>query len=207
MTKIDKLIARLLTRPKNFTYSEACAVLSYFGFTESNKGKMPGSRWNSLRVGIPSCLISLIIKTIEALYSKTIGRDPTGDELYLIGFIIEKYVGQLKYRGYTGSVEYSNEDSCLYGKVQGLKGTLISYEGETVDEIQRNFRKAVDCYLESCKERGIEPQKPYSGRLVLRMSSDIHGRIAVAAAAAGTTINVFINKALLHEISTQPPVG
>ncbi len=116
-------------------------------------------------------------------------------------------MGQLKYKGYTGSVEYSNEDSCLYGKVQGLKGTLISYEGDTVDEIQRDFREAVDCYLESCKERGIEPQKPYSGRLVLRMSSDLHGRIAAAAAAAGTTINDFINKALMHEISSQTRIG
>ncbi len=44
MTKIDKLIARLLTRPKDFTYGEACAVLSYFGFIESNKGKTSGSR-------------------------------------------------------------------------------------------------------------------------------------------------------------------
>ena len=116
-------------------------------------------------------------------------------------------MGQLKYKGYTGSVEYSNEDSCLYGKVQGLKGTLISYEGETVDEIKKDFKEAVDYYLESCKERGIEPQKPYSGRLVVRMPSDLHGRIAAAAAAAGTTINDFINKALVHEISTQSPVG
>lgn len=111
-------------------------------------------------------------------------------------------MGQLKYKGYTGSVEYSAEDECLFGKVQGLKGTLISYEGETVEEIRHDFENAVDLYLDSCRERGIEPAKPYSGRLVLRMSSDLHGRIAAAASAAGTTINDFINSALAKETSS-----
>ena len=60
----------------------------------------------------------------------------------------------LKYKGYTGSVEYSDEDKCLFGKVQGLHGTLISYEGTTIEEITKDFECAVDDYLESCKERG-----------------------------------------------------
>lgn len=114
-------------------------------------------------------------------------------------------MGLLKYKGYTGSVEYSNEDNCLFGKVQGLKGTLISYEGSTVEEIKKDFENAVDFYLESCRERGVEPARPYSGRLVLRMSSDLHGRIAAAASAAGTTINDFINVALSKELT--PPVA
>lgn len=109
-------------------------------------------------------------------------------------------MGLLKYKGYTGSVEYSNEDDCLFGKVQGLKESLISYEGNTVEEIKKDFEDAIDYYLDSCKERGIEPAKPYSGRLVLRMSSDLHGRIAAAASAAGTTINDFINTALSREL-------
>lgn len=109
-------------------------------------------------------------------------------------------MGLLKYKGYTGSVEFSNEDNCLFGKVQGLKGTLISYEGSTVDEIREDFVNAVDSYLESCAQRGIEPAKPYSGRLVLRMSSDLHSRVAAAASATDTTINDFINNALVHEL-------
>lgn len=69
-------------------------------------------------------------------------------------------MGYLSYKGYTGSVEYSPEDGCLFGKVQGLYGTLISYEGNSVEEIKKDFEEAIDDYLESCKERGIEPAKP-----------------------------------------------
>lgn len=110
-------------------------------------------------------------------------------------------MGQLNYKGYRGSVEFSAEDNCLYGKVQGIKGTLISYEGETVEEIKRDFEDAVDAYLESCKERGIEPAKPYSGKLLLRMPSELHRRIALAASAAGTPINDFINNTLSKELA------
>ena len=105
-------------------------------------------------------------------------------------------MGYLKYKGYTGSVEYSQEEGCLFGKVQGLHGTLISYEGNSVDEIRRDFEGAIDYYLESCKERGIEPAKPFSGKLNLRMTSELHSAVAQAASMAGTTINEFVNRTL-----------
>ena len=110
-------------------------------------------------------------------------------------------MGYLKYKGYTGSVEYSQEDGCLFGKVQGLHGTLISYEGDSVDEIRKDFEGAIDDYLESCKKRGIEPAKSYSGKLNLRMSSELHEAIAKAALSAGTTINDFINRAMKNVVS------
>lgn len=109
-------------------------------------------------------------------------------------------MGKLRYKGYTGSVEFSEEDNCLFGKVQGLRGTLISYEGSTIEEIREDFEGAVDDYLASCEARGIEPAKPYSGRLVLRMPSELHGLVAAAASAAGTTINEYINRAVSNEI-------
>lgn len=107
----------------------------------------------------------------------------------------------LKYKGYGGSVEFSDEDNCLFGKVQGLHGTLISYEGTTIAEIRCDFESAIDEYLASCKSRGIAPAKPYSGKLVLRMPSELHGKVATAAMSAGTTINEFINNALSNEIA------
>lgn len=64
----------------------------------------------------------------------------------------------LKYKGYTGSVEYSDEDNCLFGKVQRLRGTLISYEGTTIDEIRADFEGAIDDYLASCESRGISKE-------------------------------------------------
>ena len=105
-------------------------------------------------------------------------------------------MGNLRYKGYTGSVEYSAEDGCLLGKVQGLQGTLISYEGNSVEEIKQDFEGAVDDYLQSCEKRGISPAKPYSGKLNLRMSSELHAAIAQAAHSSGTTINDFINRSM-----------
>ena len=62
----------------------------------------------------------------------------------------------LEYKGYTGSIEYSPQDSLLYGKVLGIKG-LISYEGETGKHLEEDFKEAVDTYLAHCKEKGISP--------------------------------------------------
>ena len=106
----------------------------------------------------------------------------------------------LEYKGYKGSVEYSKEDNCLVGKVQGMSKALILYEGQTLDELRQDFEAGVDSYLEGCRADGVEPAKPYSGRLNLRMSSELHSRVAAFVAVSGTTINDFINKAIRHEL-------
>ena len=115
-------------------------------------------------------------------------------------------MGQLRYKGYVGSVEYSEEDNCLFGKVQGLdKGTIILYEGNTVEELKTDFEGAIDSYLESCKDRGVEAKKSYSGKLNLRMTSELHSRVAAFAANTGMTINDFINKAIANELKHDCP--
>jgi predicted HicB family RNase H-like nuclease len=106
----------------------------------------------------------------------------------------------LEYMGYKGSVEYSKEDNCLFGKVQGMSKALILYEGNTLDELRKDFEDGVDSYLEACKADGVEPAKRYSGRLNLRMSSELHSRVAAFVATTGTTINDFINKAIKNEL-------
>ena len=106
----------------------------------------------------------------------------------------------LEYKGYKGSVEYSKEDNCLFGKVQGMSKALILYEGNTLDELRKDFEDGVDSYLEACKADDVEPAKPYSGRLNLRMSSELHSRVAAFVAATGMTINDFINKAIQNEL-------
>ena len=107
----------------------------------------------------------------------------------------------LEYKGYKGSVEYSKEDNCLVGKVQGLSKALILYEGQTLEELRKDFEDGIDDYLEGCKANGVEPCKPYSGRLNLRMTSELHSRIAAFAASTGLTINDFINRAVQKELS------
>ena len=106
----------------------------------------------------------------------------------------------LEYKGYKGSVEYSKEDNCLFGKVQGMSKALILYEGQTHDELRKDFEEGIDSYIEGCKADGIEPAKPYSGKLNLRMSSELHSKLAAFVAATGMTINDFINKAIKNEL-------
>ena len=106
----------------------------------------------------------------------------------------------LEYKGYKGSVEYSKEDNCLFGKVQGLSKDLIVYEGQTLDELRKDFEAGIDSYLEGCRADGVEPAKPYSGRMNLRMSSELHSRVAAFVASSGSTINDFINRAIKNEL-------
>ena len=106
----------------------------------------------------------------------------------------------LEYKGYKGSVEYSKQDDCLFGRVQGLSKELITYEGKTLEELRHDFEEGVDSYLEYCRAEGVEPAKPYSGKLNLRMPSELHSRVAAFVSASGTTINDFINKAIVNEL-------
>ena len=98
----------------------------------------------------------------------------------------------LEYKGYKGSVEYSKADNCLFGKVLGMSKDLILYEGNTIDELRADF--------EGCLADGVEPRKPYSGTLNIRISPDVHGRIAALAQEAGTTINGYIKQALENQL-------
>ncbi len=77
---------------------------------------------------------------------------------------------------------------------------LIVYEGLTLDELRKDFEDGIDSYLEGCKADGVEPVKPYSGKLNLRMSSELHSRVAAFVATTGTTINDFINRAITNEL-------
>lgn len=108
----------------------------------------------------------------------------------------------LTYKGYIGSIEVSEEDDCLFGKVLALPDdTLISYEGATVSELRADFHGAVDDYLEMCAAEGKEPQKSYSGALNVRLSPDTHSKVALLARKAGISINAFIKAAVEKQVA------
>jgi predicted HicB family RNase H-like nuclease len=110
-------------------------------------------------------------------------------------------MGTLKYKGYSGTVEYSEDDSCLFGKVIGMNKNLISYEGKTVEELKADFETGIDLYLESCKERGVKPQKPFSGSLNIRIPSELHSQLALKAQITGRSINAIIKDILANQQS------
>jgi predicted HicB family RNase H-like nuclease len=108
-------------------------------------------------------------------------------------------MGTLKYKGYSGTVEYSEEDKCLYGKAIGMNKNSVTYEGKTVEELKADFESGIDLYLESCKERGIKPQKPFSGSLNIRIPSELHSKLALKAQMTGRSINAIIKDLLTSQ--------
>ena len=105
----------------------------------------------------------------------------------------------MNYKGYLGNVEYDDENRVFCGKVINTR-TVITFHGTTVDEIEKEFRASVDEYLDWCKEENIDPEKPYSGKLVIRMSPEMHQRSATAARLQGISLNTFMLNALSDKL-------
>lgn len=101
----------------------------------------------------------------------------------------------IQYKGYIGSVEFSEEDSIFYGKVMGIR-SLISYEGESARELLEDFHGVVDDYLESCKAEGKEPEVAFKGSFNIRLSPELHKRIYIYAAAHQISMNRYIEEIL-----------
>ena len=108
----------------------------------------------------------------------------------------------IEYKGYIGSVEFSEEDGVFHGKVQGIRA-LISYEGTTAQELVNDFHTAVDDYLELCKEEDIEPEKAYKGSFNVRISPDLHKKAVVYAYSQQTSLNRVMEDALYNYITSK----
>ncbi len=106
----------------------------------------------------------------------------------------------MEYKGYIGSVEFSENDNVLFGKVQGIR-SLISYEGTTVSELVADFHGAVDEYLAACAEEGTAPEVAYKGSFNIRIGSELHRRAAIYALAHDQTLNAFIAQAVDEKLA------
>ena len=107
----------------------------------------------------------------------------------------------LQYKGYLGDVDYSLEDDkCLHGKILYIND-LVTYEAQTVPELEEAFREAVDDYLETCVEIGKEPEKSFKGSFNVRMAPELHKAAAVAAALAETSLNDFVTQAIAEKMA------
>lgn len=98
----------------------------------------------------------------------------------------------LTYKGYTGQIEVDTAAGVLFGRVLAIRD-VVTFEGDTVEEVARAFHDSVDDYLAFCAEQGKAPDKPFSGKLPLRTTPERHRRIALAAASAGKSINAWLD--------------
>jgi predicted HicB family RNase H-like nuclease len=94
----------------------------------------------------------------------------------------------MTYRGYAARIEYSDEDQCLVGHIAGIID-VVGFHGDSVAELRIAFEEAVADYLEACEKLNRAPQKPYSGKLMLRVPPEVHAAVAAAAQVSGKSIN------------------
>jgi predicted HicB family RNase H-like nuclease len=101
----------------------------------------------------------------------------------------------MKYKGYTAKVEFDEEAEIFFGTVVNTRDT-ITFQSENAHELKDEFQASIDDYLEYCKELGRSPEKPFSGRLMLRVSPDLHQRLYTGAVEHRQSLNEYINNTL-----------
>lgn len=101
----------------------------------------------------------------------------------------------MRYRGFEGVVEYDDDARIFHGEVINVNG-IVTFQGRTVDELERAFRDSVEDYVEFCRQRGVDPGKPYTGEFIVRADADLHKRVATAARRAKKSLNAWVVEAL-----------
>ena len=107
----------------------------------------------------------------------------------------------LKYKEFIGTVSFSAEDRVFYGKVEGIND-LVTFEGANVDELEKAFKYMVDEHIKDCKKEGIPVEKSYKGNLNVRLSPQLHKKIAQKALLKGVSLNKLINETLRKGLSS-----
>lgn len=106
----------------------------------------------------------------------------------------------LEYKGYTGHAEYDGRTHVFHGEVLDTRD-VITFQSDTVKGLERAFRDSIDDYLQFCAERGEDPDKPFSGRLMLRLPPELHRRIFVQAKEEGKSLNQWIAEHLEDQLT------
>lgn len=106
----------------------------------------------------------------------------------------------LEYKDYRARVEYDYENKTLFGVVDGVRD-LVTFEAESAQDIEKEFRTAVDDYLNFCEEVGKEPEKSFKGTFNVRVTPELHRDISRAAFQRGISLNQFVSLALTNELA------
>ena len=106
----------------------------------------------------------------------------------------------MTYKNYTAKIEFSDEDECFIGHLVGIND-IIGFHGDSVMALKEAFAEAVEDYLDACARINKDPQKPYSGNLMLRVPPQVHAAVATAAQVQGKSINQWATEILLKGAS------
>ncbi|NCC53202.1 MAG: type II toxin-antitoxin system HicB family antitoxin [Spartobacteria bacterium] len=106
----------------------------------------------------------------------------------------------MEYKGYIGNVVFDDEANLFHGEVINLRD-VVTFQGTTVTKLRKAFRDSVDDYLDFCAERGESPEKPYSGKFMVRVEPELHKAVAIHARKEHKSLNVWVHDTL--EIATR----
>ena len=95
------------------------------------------------------------------------------------------------YKGYSARIEFDEADRIFVGHLAGIRD-IIGFHGSSVDELEAAFHEAVDDYLAHCARLGLPANKPFSGRMLLRVPPEVHAQASVAAKVAGLSLNQWV---------------
>jgi predicted HicB family RNase H-like nuclease len=105
----------------------------------------------------------------------------------------------MQYKGYSANVLFDDENDLFHGEILGIRD-VVTFQGKSVAEIRKAFKESVDDYLEFCRQRGESPEKPVSGRFMLRISPQLHRELCKAAGQSGQSLNSWIASQLEKEV-------
>lgn len=108
----------------------------------------------------------------------------------------------MTYKGYSGSVRFDDEAEIFHGEVFGLRD-VVTFQGTTVDELKTAFEDSINDYLEFCEETGDPPDKPFSGKFLLRIDPKLHRRLYELSANEGESLNSWLGSKLRHLTNTE----
>jgi predicted HicB family RNase H-like nuclease len=108
------------------------------------------------------------------------------------------------YKGYAARIEFDAEDEIFAGRIAGIRD-VIGFHADNVADLKDAFHEAVDDYLDACAKIGNDPQKPYSGNLMLRVGADVHAKVALAAELSGKSLNQWGEEALAEAAERAMP--
>ena len=108
----------------------------------------------------------------------------------------------MEYKNFLARIAYDDRDNIFVGKVINTNNHNISFHGKSVNELKKSFHESIEDYLDYCEKKKIEPEKPFSGKFIVRIEPEFHKKIVEVANEKNISINKFVENALLHEINT-----
>lgn len=106
----------------------------------------------------------------------------------------------MKYKDYLARVEFDDEANIFHGEIINTRD-VITFQGQTVAELNKAFKDSVEDYLTFCAERGEEPDKPFTGRFTIRLTPDQHKKVVLSAEKAGKNVESWRTEILAHTVN------